>query len=241
MSSTATVKTFADPETVADAFAAHCAAWLATTQATPITIALSGGTTPKLLFTRLATQYADKIDWSRLHFFWGDERCVPPTDPESNFQSCKERLLDHIDIPSENIHRIMGESDPAKECDRYEEVIRQYVGVDEQGFPRFDLMLLGMGDDGHTASIFPDAMQFLTSDRICEVATHPVTGQQRITLTGRVINHASQIVFLVTGSSKASVLAQVIHKTGDYVRFPASHVVGNELEFYIDHAAAARL
>ncbi len=241
MASETNTKTFADSAALAAAFAADFATWVASQGQDKITVALSGGSTPKLLFELWASEYADKIDWSRIHFFWGDERCVPPEDGDSNYGVAKTIFLDKISIPAENIHRVIGEADPDEERTRYENEIYGYVDIDDNAIPQFDLVILGMGDDGHTASIFPHQSQFLKSDKVCEVAIHPQTAQKRITLTGPVINGAKKVVFLITGGNKADVLAQVIHKSGDFESFPAAHITPVNLIFYLDQAAAKNL
>ncbi|MFG0261155.1 MAG: 6-phosphogluconolactonase [Novipirellula sp. JB048] len=234
-------KTFADPAALAAAFASDFAAWVKTQSQDKITVALSGGSTPKRLFELWASEYADKIDWSRIHFFWGDERCVAPDDSESNYGVAKALLFDKIEIAEENVHRVLGEADPEEERLRYENEIYQHVEVDENAVPQFDLVILGMGSDGHTASIFPHQSQFLKSVQVCEVAIHPETAQKRITLTGPVLNRAKKVAFLITGEEKADVLAQVINKTGQFDSFPAAHIEAADLTFYVDHAAAKSL
>jgi len=234
---------FPDLSAVAAAFAADFAAWanqIPESQSV-ITVALSGGSTPKKLFEIWASQYFDVIDWSRIHFFWGDERCVAPSDPESNFGVAKELFLDPAEILASNIHRVRGEDDPIAERDRYETEIRKYVSFDASGQARFDLIILGMGDDGHTASIFPHQMELLKSERLCEVATHPQSGQQRITLTGQVLNGAERVAFLITGENKAEVLAKIIHRSGDHEIYPISHVTARQVDFYLDESAASHL
>jgi len=232
-----TLKTFPDPATLAAGFADDFAAWTQSLDQPTITVALSGGSTPKILFQRWADPDADKIDWSRIHFFWGDERCVPPTDPESNYGVADELFFSPAKIPRENIHRVHGEAAPAEERVRYEQQIRKIVAQADNGLPQFDLVLLGMGDDGHTASIFPHESEFLNSSRICEVATHPQSQQQRITLTGPVINQAKKVVFLITGAGKANVLGEVLGKRGDFESYPASHIDADDVCFYLDEAA----
>lgn len=237
-------KIFTDNPAVATAFANDFCEWVKTQPAdkSKLTVALSGGSTPKLLFQELAKNFADKIDWSRIHFFWGDERCVPPDDSESNYGMTKELLLDHINIPAENVHRVLGESAPADERVRHEQEISQHVAVNDAGVPQFDLMILGMGGDGHTASIFPHEIDFLKSDNVCEVATHPDSGQKRITLTGRVLNASARIAFLITGAGKADVMAEIIHQTGNWQTYPAAHVTNEgPLCFYLDKAAASKI
>ena len=238
---TANVKTFADPSALATAFAADFAAWVPTQTQEKINVALSGGSTPTKLFEVLAADYGDKIDWSRIHFYWGDERCVAPDDPESNYGVANELLFSKLNIAAENIHRIHGEDDPDEERSRYENEIYGEVEIDDDAIPQFDLVILGLGDDGHTASIFPHQSQYLKSDQVCEVAIHPETAQKRITLTGPVLNGAHKVVFLITGANKAEVLQQVIQKTGDFESFPASHIDAADLTYYVDEAADANL
>lgn len=210
-------------------------------------ISLSGGSTPKLLFDVLGKDYSDKIDWTKVNFFWGDERCVPPNDEQSNYGMTKKHFLNFINIPEENVNRVKGEDNPELEAARYSELIKIKtkinidIGINK--FPVFDLMILGMGDDGHTASIFPDNIELWNSKNICEAAEHPVSKQKRITVTGGVINNSKKIVFLITGKNKADVLKKIINKEDDYLKYPASHVspVNGDLYFYIDKNAAINL
>ncbi len=238
------VKTFADNPAVANAFANDFVGLLQslTKSNSKVTVALSGGSTPKLLFAVLAEQFADSVDWNKVHFFWGDERCVSPDDSQSNYGEARKLFLSKIEIPDENIHRVHGESQPATERVRYEQEVLQHVSANSDSVPSFDVMLLGMGGDGHTASIFPHEIEFLKSDNICEIATHPESGQKRITLTGKVINASSQVFFLVTGSGKANVLAEIFGRTGEYETYPTTHISAKcEPTFYIDEAAGANL
>ncbi|HEY5715890.1 MAG TPA: 6-phosphogluconolactonase, partial [Psychromonas sp.] len=142
-------------------------------------ISLSGGSTPILLFRYLAQPaYAEKINWQKLHFWWGDERCVAPDDPESNFGQCKKLLLDKVTIPAENIHRIQGENDPQQEAIRYAAEIKEHI-AEVSGRPQFDWIILGMGDDGHTASLFPGQTDY-QDKHLTIVAKHPQSGQLRV-------------------------------------------------------------
>ncbi len=170
----------ANPQAVAEAFAKWFCTWVGSVpvEKSKLTVALSGGSTPKLLFRLWASEYRDRLDWNRVHFFWGDERCVPPEDPESNYGEAKRLFLDSIGIKAENVHRIRGESNPQSEAQRYSREICEHVELGDGNWPIFDLIILGMGNDGHTASIFPNQLALLTSEKICEVASHPVTGQQ---------------------------------------------------------------
>jgi len=204
---------------------------------------VSGGSTPKILFSLLAEKYADKIDWSKVHFYWGDERCVPPTDEDSNYKMTKERLFDLVDVPAENIHRIVGENEPLEEAKRHEEELKALMPTNEKGLPVFDLIMLGMGGDGHTASIFPHQMELLSSEQVCEVAEHPESGQKRVTITGPVINAAKEIAFLVTGEGKAEKIDEIFYGKGRSESYPATHIQpsSGNLSWYLDSAAASKL
>lgn len=227
---------FKNNEAVAAAFADFLKKEIAKTE--KINIALSGGSTPKVLFDILAKKYADKIDWKKVHFYWGDERCVAPTDEESNYKMTNEKLLQHINIPPGNIHRVLGENDPTEEADRYGKLIEWNLFL-KDGLPIFDLIILGMGSDGHTASIFPHQIELLSAAETCAVAIHPESGQRRITLTGNVINAAKQIHFLVTGASKTSVIKEIFSKKGSYKTYPAAAI--EKAEWWMDEQAGAEI
>jgi 6-phosphogluconolactonase len=205
-------------------------------------VALSGGSTPELLFSVLGDEYSKSVPWEYVHFFWGDERCVPADDPESNYGMAYKKLFKKIDIPSENIHRIKGENDPQEEAEHYAEEISDFTGK-RDGLPVFDLILLGLGEDGHTASIFPENIELLNSDKICDVAVHPVSRQKRITITGRVINNADCVIFLVTGKKKAEIVEKIINKSNYKLNFPAGNIVPlyGTLSWFIDKDAGRLL
>ncbi|WP_258104559.1 6-phosphogluconolactonase [Marinoscillum sp. MHG1-6] len=209
--------------------------------AQPYHVALSGGSTPKILFDLIAKDYVDKFSWSNIHFWWGDERCVAPDDDDSNYKMTKERLLDNIDIPEANIHRILGENDPAGEAVRYGQEIEQFL-PQTNGLPKFDLIILGMGPDGHTASIFPHEMELLDAESVCAVATHPESGQKRVSLTGKVINNAAQIAFLVTGANKFEKVDSIFEKKEDHKLYPAAYIrpSNGELSWFLDQAAIGK-
>jgi 6-phosphogluconolactonase len=204
----------------------------------PCFIMLSGGSTPRILFEAIVKISDKDISWNQVHFFWGDERCVPPEDAESNFGMTRETLLDKIVIPAENIHRIRGENDPEKEATRYSDEIKK-VRHGKNGVQEFDLVILGMGDDGHTASVFPDNLRIINSEDLCEVAINPYSGQQRITVTPRLINNAKRVVIMVTGKNKAGVLKEIIGRIGRFKEYPASYIdpVNSQLEWYLDDEA----
>ncbi len=202
-------------------------------------IALSGGSTPKIVFDELAANFQPDIDWSHVHLYWGDERCVEPTDDQSNYRMTVEHLISKIAIPEENIHRIKGENEPEYEAKRYGKLLEDNLPK-ANDIPQFDLVILGMGDDGHTASIFPHEIKLWDSDAYCEVAVHPDSGQKRVSLTGQIINNADTVVFLVTGESKAEKFKEIVNKTGDYEEYPASLVnpSSGRLLWFLDEAAA---
>ena len=229
---------FPNGQAVAAAFASFLQTTLRPDQA--FHLALSGGSTPKLLFTHLATHYADKLPWQQLHFWWGDERSVPPDHPESNYRMTRELLFEPLGLEGPQVHRIRGEADPQVEATRYAAEIEQAL-PQAGGLPQFDLIMLGMGEDGHTASIFPDQMELLTTATTCAVATHPESGQQRVSLTGPVLNAARQVAFLVTGAGKAEKVTAIREGQAGSEAFPAAHIApAGELLWFLDEAAAGQ-
>ncbi len=233
-------KVFNNKNEVAKAFADFIVQL--TKHRTKVHIALSGGSTPKVLFDLLASNYRTQINWKVIHFWWGDERCVPPDSSDSNYNMTHQHLLQHIDISESQVHRVLGEADPQQEAQRYgDHMHRELSKIHE--VPVFDLIILGMGSDGHTASIFPHQMDLLREENICAVATHPESGQQRITITGHVINQARHIAFLVTGNDKTEKVEIIINKKPGYHKYPAAHVapITGKLTWYLDHEAAAGL
>ena len=209
-------------------------------------IAISGGSTPKAMFALLADPsqpFRDAVDWSRLQLFWVDERCVPPTDPDSNFRMTSEALLSKVPLPSENIFRMQGELDPEEAASLYESTLRNAMKLEGAESPAFDLLLLGMGDDGHTASLFPHTAALHELGRLV-VANHvPQKDTWRITLTSPVINGAREVAFLIEGAAKTSVLAEVLTGPHDPERLPSQLIrpsIG-KLRFLLDEAAAAKL
>lgn len=205
-------------------------------------IALSGGSTPRLVFKYMASNFRDRIDWQKVLVFWGDERCVAPESDESNFRMAKESLLEHVPIPANNIFRIKGEADPNVEADRYAEAVRQHV-PSTLNIPQFDFIMLGLGEDGHTASMFPGNLHLFSSDKLFEVTENPNTKQKRITATGKMINQARHVVFLVTGESKAEMVSCIIERKDDWQKLPASkiHPENGELLWLLDDRAAMKL
>ncbi len=208
-----------------------------------ITIALSGGSTPTLLFDYWASLPEEEINWRKVKFFWGDERCVPPDHEESNYKMTKQHLFDFVSVPEENIFRIMGEEEASAEAARYGKLLQQEL-QSKNGVPLFDIVMLGMGDDGHTASIFPHQMELWESDANCVAATHPVSGQKRVSLTGRVINAARNVVFLITGANKAEKVNEIITRREEAAKkYPAARVQpeSGNLYWFMDQQAAQML
>lgn len=203
-------------------------------------IGLSGGSTPRALLALLAgDDFAPRLDWSGIHVFWGDERCVPPDHPESNYRMARLALLEHVPVPPTHIHRMRGELDPAQAAQEYENDLRHFFAAENA--PRFDLLLQGMGEDGHTASLFPGTAALIETERWVTENYVPRLNTWRITLTAPAINAAAHIIFLVTGATKAETLMEVLH--GDYQPevYPAQLIrpVTGELIWMVDEAAAA--
>jgi 6-phosphogluconolactonase len=229
---------YKSPEELAEAFALQLMNWVSDFKGNTFHLAISGGNTPNILFSILAQKYTTSNLWQKIHFWWVDERMVPPDDPESNFGTAHQLLFSQIVLPEENIHRIKGENDAEAEALSYSQQIQEKL-LSQSGWPIFDLILLGMGDDGHTASIFPNQMHLIESKRICEVGVHPQSGQKRVTLTGSVINHARKVCLLVTGSSKAERMAEIWDNKENANLLPAVHIhpVDGSLNWYVDQTS----
>ena len=205
-------------------------------------VALSGGHTPKKLFKYLAENYTGKIHWSNIHFFWGDERCVPSKSPDSNYGEAERLLFSKIKIPDKNIHPVICSDSSKIARKKYEEEIRlNLLRMNEK--TEFDLILLGVGTDGHTASIFPNQLEFIRSSNICEIAYHPQSNQERITLTGTVIMQAKKIVFLVTGKKKSEIITKILRQCEGCNKLPAALIKPEKgiIEWYLDKEAASKL
>jgi len=207
-------------------------------------VALAGGSTPKKLYELLASdEYRDQIEWPKVHIFFGDERCVPPDDAESNYRMANEAMLARVPVPPQNVHRMVGDGDAVANARLYEDELRGYF--DEEQWPRFDLVLLGMGDDGHTASLFPGS-QALRENAAWVIANWVEKFQTfRITLSAPAINHAAHVLFLITGAGKAARLPEVINGERDTNRLPSQLIqpqaAGGKLEWLVDKDAAANL
>ena len=188
-------------------------------------VALSGGSTPKTIYSLLASaDYKERVDWSRVHLFWGDERCVPPDHPESNFRMVEESLLSKVLIPAANIHRMPGEKEPEQAATEYEEHLRQFFHLTHGGVPRFDLIFLGLGEDGHTASLFPDSAALNEKERSVATVYVEKLKAHRLTVTLPVINGAAQVTFLVSGQSKTAIVNDILGSNSDSFIYPAAKV-----------------
>ncbi|URL01905.1 6-phosphogluconolactonase [Avibacterium sp. 20-126] len=204
----------------------------------PVHISLSGGSTPKLLFKTLATApYNQAIQWQNLHFWWGDDRMVAPSDPESNYGEVQKLLFDHIAIPAENIHRIRGEAPVEQELSRFQNELTEVVPNGE-----FDWIILGMGTDGHTASLFPHQTNF-DDENLAVIAKHPETGQVRISKTAKLLEQAKRITYLVTGGAKAEILKEIQSTPAENLPYPAAKIKAKNgvTEWYLDKEAAKLL
>jgi 6-phosphogluconolactonase len=209
-------------------------------------IAISGGTTPKALFALLADRsapYFAQVPWEKLELFWVDERCVPPTDADSNYRMTNEAMLAHVPLAPARVHRMEGELDPQVAATRYEAVIRAAFALGGGEMPVFDLVLLGMGDDGHTASLFPHTAALHELQRLV-VANHVLQKETwRITLTSPVINHGREVAFLIEGAPKAQVVRDVFLGEYDPETRPSQLVrpESGRLTVLLDAAAASQL
>ncbi len=205
------------------------------------TIALSGGSTPMHIYNYMSVVHKGIRHWEDILIYWGDERCVPPESPESNYGNAWRTILHNVNIPTENINRIRGEEDPVKESIRYSTLLNKLDKSNDT--PVFDLVILGLGEDGHTASIFPDQMRLLSSEKLVEVATHPGSGQKRISLTGQVLNQARNILFLATGAKKQQRIYEIFNDKKTAEAYPAYHIrpENGNIVWFMDTEAAAKL
>lgn len=204
-------------------------------------VALSGGSTPRKFYYLLGcTPYCRQIEWQRIHFFWVDERCVPPDHEQSNFKTVYDTLLSRVPVPREKIHRIRGEENPEEAAREYEEVMKTFWGKND--IPAFDLIVLGMGEDGHTASLFPGAEALREEKRFAIPVYRKKPEISRVSLTLPVLNNASQILFLVSGQAKAKVLAEILGCGETKNHYPAGLVspAHGKMTWLIDQYAAGK-
>jgi 6-phosphogluconolactonase len=221
------------------------AARMAVAERGAFVVALSGGATPKRLYERLAVApHAPNVDWARVTVVWSDERCVPPDNPASNFRMARETLLDHVPILATNVRRIRGEYSSAGAAASYDELLHQLFGRPESAAPaHMDLVLLGLGEDGHTASLFPGETAVHESARWVSAAIAPAVPSARVTLTPVMINAAASVLFLVSGAAKSAIMQRVLEGPRTPHELPAQLItpVSGQLCWLVDAAAAAGL
>ena len=235
------VRVFADSEAMAEEIARrwHHGAKMATKSKGVYSVVLSGGTTASKVYHKLASPlWINKIPWDTVHIFWADERCVSPEHEESNYLNIQRTFLNDIQIPGENVHRIRGEEEPSGESCRYEKEIIDHLMLRKDEEKLFDWVLLGLGSDGHTASLFSGQESLLDTQDLCAVVQHPVTGQKRITLTPYALNRSGSVTYHVIGSGKAAMVAELISEDSDDKRFFAGYIEG---EWFLDTAAASKV
>lgn len=205
-------------------------------------VALAGGNTPRRVYELLATEpFKREVDWSNIHLFFGDERAVPPDHPDSNYAMVKETLLSKVAIPTANVHPIPGDGDADENARQYENHLRSFFAG--QLWPRLDLALLGMGEDGHTASLFPNSEALNETSRWVVATRNEQSGQNRITLTIPVFNHARHVTFLISGEKKAQRLKEVLRPYSASEPLPAQKIKPTDgtIEWLVDAAAASLL
>lgn len=207
------------------------------------TVALSGGSTPRSLYALLARPEWDRVPWEKIHLFWGDERCVPPDHPDSNYGMAREALISKVPIPAANVHRIEGEKDPELAAAAYEMCLKRFFRLRDGEFPRFDLVLLGLGEDGHAASLFPGSDALRERRRLVVAAYVERLGAWRVTLTLPVLNHAANVWFLAAGRNKADVVKRVLCGDPGAEDLPAALVrpAGGRMVWLVDEAALSGL
>lgn len=234
------ISIFSDPESMAKEIA-NCwckQAQQATKKQCVFTVVLSGGSTAKVLYPMLADpKWRNSIPWESVHIFFADERCVPPNSEESNYKIVYDHLLDHILIPEENIHRIQGEDNPEKESLRYAKEIQSHLALRNGNINFFDWVLLGVGADGHTASLFP-GQNIINSKKLCEVVRHPKTGQSRITLTPAAINLSSRITYHCIGEGKSEIVFKLASDPSAINIYPPLKIQG---EWFLDKEGASKI
>lgn len=188
-------------------------------------VALSGGSTPRGLYALLATpEYRGQVSWAQVHLFWGDERCVPSDHEDSNFRMVRQALLSRIDIPADNVHRMAGEKEGRLAAAEYEQELKNFFHLTKGKLPRFDLIFLGLGEDGHTASLFPGDPALNETESLVTHTHVEKLNARRLTLTFPVLNSAAEIVFLVAGASKMNIVAKVLEGAADGSTFPAARI-----------------
>jgi 6-phosphogluconolactonase len=206
-------------------------------------LCLTGGSTPAATYELLAERFRLSVDWKEVQFFWGDERCVPPDDPASNFGMANRTMLSKLGLRAEQIHRIRGEDPPDTAAQAYEKELKTCFGLDDGEFPRFNLMLLGLGENVHVQSLFPGSPALHERERMAVAVEVDAPQRHRVTITPPVINNSARVMFLVQGEGKAAAVKSALEGPRDPDRFPAQIVdpPNGEVIWLLDRAAASLL
>ncbi len=233
------IRVFSDSEEMAEEIARcwHEKARQTAKEQLIFSVVLSGGKTASLLYGKLSQpEWRDRIPWETVHIFFADERCVSPKNEESNYKIASDHLLKHISIPAKNIHRIRGEENPEKEAIHYAKEIQSHLALRKGDINFFDWVLLGVGTDGHTASLFPQ-QDIINSKKLCEVSQHPDTGQKRITMTPATINRSHRITYHVIGEEKSEIVFKLASNPSVINIYPTLRIQG---EWFLDREASAK-
>lgn len=207
------------------------------------TLCLSGGSTPAATYELLATRFQLSVDWKEVQFFWGDERCVPPDDPASNYGMANRTMLSRLALRPDQVHRIRGEEPPEQAARAYEEDLRKRFGLMEGEFPQFSLVLLGLGENSHTASLFPGSPAIHETERMAVAVEVDAPERHRVSLTAPVFNSAARVMFMAAGENKAQAVRNILQGPRDPEKFPAQLIApsNGELVWLLDKAAARLL
>ncbi|SRR5579871_6626570 len=207
------------------------------------TLCLTGGNTPADVYSLIASRFHLSVDWNAVHLFWGDERCVPPEDPASNYAMAHRTMLSRLGLDQSQIHRIRGEDDPEVAAAEYEGELREFFSLGAGEFPRFDLLLLGLGDNVHIASLFPGLPAIHETSRLAVAVEVDAPQRKRITLTPPVLNSAARVMFIVSGRNKAEAVKAALEGPRDVDRYPAQIIGANqgEVMWLLDKPAASLL
>ncbi|HEV3111860.1 MAG TPA: 6-phosphogluconolactonase [Candidatus Binataceae bacterium] len=206
-------------------------------------LALTGGNTPADVYSLIATRFHLSVDWNAVHLFWGDERCVPPDDPDSNYGMANRIMLSKLSLDPGQIHRMRGEADPEIAASEYENELRNFFSLNEGEFPRFDLILLGLGDNVHIASLFPGSPALHETRRLAVAVEVDAPQRKRITLTPPVLNNAARVMFIVSGKNKAEAVKLALEGPRNPDKYPAQIIDANqgEVMWLLDRPAASLL
>jgi len=234
---------FQTPESTAEAVTRKIISDLEMHDSKEFNLAISGGSTPALLFKLWREKYKGKIEWERINLYWVDERCVAEESAESNYGEAKRGFIDHLEIKPKNIYPIDGKAEPSTEAERYNGLLKENLPC-HNGYPIFDLVILGVGTDGHTSSIFPGQKRLLQSPNAYEATTHPESGQNRIALTARPIYEARTLIFHATGASKANIFDAMLGNDPESEKlYPAVYIArrAENAELFTDKEALSHM